>query len=53
MEKRLIRIIIGTVWLIFGVVILVNGTTSWWYSLLSFFVGLIFIYSAFNESKRK
>lgn len=46
MRHQRTRIILGCIWLIVSVITFVQGQMEWWYSLLFFTVGIIFIFSA-------
>ncbi|MFZ2259071.1 MAG: hypothetical protein WAV55_13260 [Clostridiaceae bacterium] len=53
MRHKISRIIIGAIWLIGGVLTLINSNMEWWFSGLFLLVGAVFIYSAFKINKEK
>ena len=53
MNNKIMRIIIGVIWLVGGVITSVNGNMEWWFSMLFFLVGVLFIYSTFKNNNGK
>mgnify|MGYP000881310632 FL=1 len=53
MGHKLIRIVIGTIWLIVGVTILVRGNPDWWQGVGFLLVGAAFLYPAFRSDTKK
>lgn len=53
MNNKIMRIIIGVIWLVGGVITAVNDNMEWWFSALFFLFGVLFIYSAFKNSNGK
>jgi len=53
MRHTIIRIVIGVILIITGVVVLVHGNLEWWDGALPILVGVLFLYSAFKNSKKQ
>lgn len=43
MNNKIMRIVIGVIWLVGGVITSVNGNMEWWFSML-FFLSVCYLY---------
>jgi heme O synthase-like polyprenyltransferase len=53
MRHKIIRIIIGIIWLVVGAVTLIRGSMEWWYSGIFVLLGVVFLLSAFKGTQNK
>ena len=53
MKHKITRVVIGSIMLIAGIVVLVQGNLEWWNGALFLLVGAAFLFSAFKMKGKK
>lgn len=53
MQHKIIRIILGLLLLIVGIVVLIRGNLEWWNGAMWLLIGVAFLFSGIRMNKKK